>query len=104
MDDFADNILTQVKEDILPVVTVIHRLRSEGYENNFTLYHNKWLCTQTRKCYASQDIRVDEIYRLQDDKDMLQGIFIYAVSDVWSGVKGILIINVNELYYSSIYA
>ncbi|MBL7858148.1 MAG: hypothetical protein JNM57_10715 [Cyclobacteriaceae bacterium] len=104
MDDFAEAILAQIKEEILPVSNLIQRLRSEGYENNFTLYRNKWLCTQTKKCYASQEIRVDEIHRLQDDKNMLQGIFIYAVSDVWHGVKGILIIDVNELYYSSIYA
>jgi len=104
MSDFVENILAQIKEEVLPVVDVIHRLRSEGYENNFTLRHNKWLCTQTKKCYASQEIRVDEIHRLHDDKGLLQGIFIYAVSDTWHGIKGILIINVNELFYSSIYA
>ena len=93
MNNFvADRILGKVSREMQPATEIIDHLRKEGYTENFELVNDLLMCAKNHQRYNVKDLQVDEIYRFDDDSDILDGVFIYAIREPWDDLKGIFIL------------
>jgi hypothetical protein len=88
----TDKLLDQIVMDMRMAAMLIDRLNNEGYNANFVLSESKLVCLQNHHTYFTWDMKVDQVYRIDDEETGINGLYIYAIRLPDEDLRGVYLI------------
>jgi len=93
LNESTDDLLTFMISDLAHAMSIIDYKQQHGYTQTFIVSDSGWKCLETGRCYRASEIRVDEMYRFEDERGVLNGLFIFAITQPDDRSKGLVIVD-----------
>lgn len=92
MNNFVvDLILQKITFEMQGGVNIVDRLHKKGYNEIFEVSNDLLKCVSAGYYYQIEDLRIDELYNLEDVSGILKGLCLFALRHRTGGQKGIFI-------------
>lgn len=80
-----------MKESFGTLSETINGLKKEGYDNNFNIEKECFICHKTNTVLSEDDFEIDKVYRFEGESNPDDESVLYAISSKKYNMKGLLI-------------